>query len=73
MTEHILGRAARETGLKTTAVRVGQLSGDTRIGGWSTSEWVPALVRASKRLSSIPAAEDVSTIRARIAVGQRLD
>ncbi|KAI0659473.1 acetyl-CoA synthetase-like protein [Cubamyces menziesii] len=54
VTEQILGRAAKETGLPTTVVRVGQLSGDTHAGGWSTSEWVPNLVRAGARLKCLP-------------------
>lgn len=58
--EQVLGCTTRETGLKTTVVRVGQLSGDTRVGGWSTSEWVPAMVRAGQGLGSIPNAEGVS-------------
>lgn len=70
VTEQILRRAAKESRLRTTAVRVGQLSGDTHVGGWSTSEWVPALVRASKRLGAIPAAEDVSNIRVPEAAGK---
>lgn len=56
----MLGRAARETGLRTTVVRAGQLCGDTRVGGWNVKEWVPAMVRASKLLGCVPAKEDVS-------------
>ncbi|KAL1938320.1 hypothetical protein VTO73DRAFT_11771 [Trametes versicolor] len=74
VTEQILGRAAKETGLITTVVRVGQLSGDTHVGGWSTSEWVPALVRASKRLGAIPAAEDtVSWVPVDVAASALLE
>ncbi|KAI0769291.1 acetyl-CoA synthetase-like protein [Trametes elegans] len=54
VTEQVLFRAAQETGLRTTSVRVGQLSGDTRTGGWNTTEWVPAIVRAGKLIGSIP-------------------
>ncbi|KAL7278804.1 hypothetical protein ACG7TL_007815 [Trametes sanguinea] len=58
VTEQIFHRAAQDTGAKATVVRVGQLCGDTRVGGWSTTEWVPAIVRVSKLLGCIPAADD---------------
>ncbi|KAI0651021.1 acetyl-CoA synthetase-like protein [Trametes meyenii] len=58
VTEQVLGRARQETGLRTTSVRVGQLSGGTRSGGWNTSEWVPAIVRMGKRLGSVPAVDN---------------
>ncbi|EJF55523.1 hypothetical protein DICSQDRAFT_130570, partial [Dichomitus squalens LYAD-421 SS1] len=60
ITEQMLWRATRETGLRTTSVRVGQLSGDSQVGGWNTEEWIPAIVRASKRLGFAPRRDDVS-------------
>ncbi|OBZ74288.1 L-aminoadipate-semialdehyde dehydrogenase large subunit [Grifola frondosa] len=59
--EQLFGRVAQETGLRTTVIRVGQLSGDTRIGGWSPSEWVPALVSAGQVLGCIPARDETVT------------
>ena len=61
VTEQILRQARRETGLRTTSVRVGQLSGDSRVGGWNVKEWVPVLVRASQRLGCVPEKDDVSS------------
>ncbi|OSD00749.1 acetyl-CoA synthetase-like protein [Trametes coccinea BRFM310] len=58
VSEQIFHRAAQDTGAKATVVRVGQVCGDTRVGGWSTTEWVPAIVRVSKLLKCIPAADD---------------
>ena len=60
MTEQLLGHAAAATGLRATVARVGQLCGDTRVGGWGTKEWVPALARASKVLGGVPNKDDVS-------------
>ncbi|TFK88243.1 acetyl-CoA synthetase-like protein [Polyporus arcularius HHB13444] len=57
ITEQLFARAA-ENGLKTTSVRVGQVSGDQRTGGWSTTEWVAVLVRTSQRLGCIPSREE---------------
>ncbi|EJF61432.1 acetyl-CoA synthetase-like protein [Dichomitus squalens LYAD-421 SS1] len=53
--EQVLHCAALYTGLRTVSVRVGQLSGDTHIGSWNTKEWIPSLLRISKRLGAIPA------------------
>ena len=59
VTEQLFRRAAEQTGLRTTSVRVGQVCGDRRAGGWSTSEWVPALVKFSQRLGAIPSRDEV--------------
>ncbi len=63
VTEQLFGRAAKQTGLKTTSVRVGQVSGDQTTGGWNTTEWVAALVRVSQRLGCIPVKDEVRTSR----------
>ncbi|KAI1791373.1 acetyl-CoA synthetase-like protein [Ganoderma leucocontextum] len=63
VTEQLFRRAAERTGLRTTAARVGQVSGDQRTGGWNTTEWVAAITRASKRLGCIPSKdEDLSWV-----------
>ncbi|KAI0758786.1 acetyl-CoA synthetase-like protein [Fomes fomentarius] len=72
VTEQLFGRAARETGLRTTAVRVGQVSGDQRTGGWNTTEWVAALVRVSQRLGCIPSKDEDLTWVAVDVVAQAL-
>ncbi|TFK84744.1 acetyl-CoA synthetase-like protein [Polyporus arcularius HHB13444] len=46
--------SASGVGIDTIVVRVGQLSGDTRIGGWSVQEWVPALLGASQKIGCVP-------------------
>ncbi|KAI0633130.1 acetyl-CoA synthetase-like protein [Trametes polyzona] len=58
VTEQLFGRAAERTGLQTTSVRVGQVSGDQRTGGWNTTEWVAAILRVSQRLGCIPVKEE---------------
>ncbi|RPD77318.1 acetyl-CoA synthetase-like protein [Lentinus tigrinus ALCF2SS1-7] len=60
VTEQLFARAA-DKGLRATSVRVGQVSGDQRTGGWSTTEWVAVLVRTSQRLGCIPVKEEVSS------------
>jgi len=56
--ETILLNARKAVGLRTTVVRVGQLSGDTRVGGWNEKEWVPAMVRASQIVGALPERDD---------------
>ncbi|KAI0794928.1 acetyl-CoA synthetase-like protein [Abortiporus biennis] len=43
--ERILGIASEKTGLKTTSVRIGQLTGD-KTGYWNEKEWFPSLVKS---------------------------
>ncbi|KAI0350525.1 acetyl-CoA synthetase-like protein [Trametes cingulata] len=72
--EQILALAGEATGLKTSVVRVGQLSGDTLFGGWNTTEWVPAMVRVGKRLGCIPSAEEtVSWVPVDVAASALLE
>ena len=69
MAEQLFRRAAKQTGLRTTLVRVGQVSGDHRTGGWSTSEWVPTLVRTGQRLGCLPSREEVRNTNSRLLEG----
>ncbi|KAI0353748.1 acetyl-CoA synthetase-like protein [Trametes cingulata] len=74
VTEQIIRRISNETGLRTTVVRVGQLSGDTRIGGWNTTEWVPGIVRAGRWLNCVPSADDcVSWVPVDVAASALLE
>ena len=59
VTEQLLGRVSADSGLRTTVARVGQLCGDTRVGGWGTKEWVPAIARASLKVGCAPMKDDV--------------
>lgn len=60
VTEQLFRRAAEHTGLQTTSVRVGQVSGDQVTGGWNTTEWVAAIARVSQRLGCMPSKDEVS-------------
>ncbi|KAF8312105.1 acetyl-CoA synthetase-like protein [Clavulina sp. PMI_390] len=54
--EKILESAARETGLLTTSIRVGQLSGGSN-GFWSATDWLPNLLQSSVQLGCFPNAQ----------------
>ncbi|KAH8088917.1 hypothetical protein BXZ70DRAFT_954747 [Cristinia sonorae] len=51
--EHVLALSAR-AGLSATAARIGQICGSTTSGDWSTTEWVPILVKTSLALGFVP-------------------
>lgn len=59
--EQLFFHVATEYGLKATIVRVGQLCGDTKNGGWGTQEWVPAMVSLCQTLRSVPSRNEVSS------------
>ncbi|KAF7761593.1 hypothetical protein Agabi119p4_9585 [Agaricus bisporus var. burnettii] len=58
--ENICQRISEATGLVSSIVRVGQLSGDS-YGRWNVKEWVPALIKAGKALGSLPARDETVT------------
>ncbi|KAJ7704580.1 hypothetical protein B0H17DRAFT_1224720, partial [Mycena rosella] len=41
-------------GLQATSFRIGQVSGAMSNGAWSTTDWVPAIVKSSIALGSFP-------------------
>ncbi|KAF5372256.1 hypothetical protein D9757_009649 [Collybiopsis confluens] len=52
--EQLFYHAASECGIDATVVRSGQLSGDSKVGGWGQQEWVPTLVSLSQTFGSVP-------------------
>jgi hypothetical protein len=60
--ENICQKISEATGLVSSLVRVGQLSGDTDSGRWNVKEWVPALVKAGKEIGSLPSSNEVTDL-----------
>ncbi|GJJ05917.1 putative secondary metabolism biosyntheticenzyme [Clathrus columnatus] len=58
VSERILTIAELKTGLKPVIIRVGQLSGGMN-GNWTTREWFPSIVTASRIIGSLPDYEGV--------------
>ncbi|VDB85408.1 unnamed protein product [Peniophora sp. CBMAI 1063] len=52
--ETLLLRARDAVGLRASTVRVGQIAGDTRVGGWNKQEWVGAIARLGQMVHAIP-------------------
>ena len=59
--EQLLQVANAETGLQSTVVRVGQLTGSIN-GAWDTNQWVPAMVKSALYLGCLPDGDDVCLI-----------
>ncbi|CAE6440754.1 unnamed protein product [Rhizoctonia solani] len=55
VTEKLL-ESARNSGLPTCTVRLGQLTGDVKSGSWSTTDWVPSLIGSSVSIGCLPGA-----------------
>ncbi|GJJ05921.1 putative NRPS-like protein biosynthetic cluster [Clathrus columnatus] len=60
VSERILTIAELETGLKPVIIRVGQLSGGIN-GNWTTKEWFPSIITASRIIGSLPDYEGVAS------------
>ncbi|KAJ7624410.1 putative aminoadipate reductase [Roridomyces roridus] len=54
--KYIAERILTESGLQTTSFRIGQVSGSASNGSWTTSDWVPAIVKSSLALGAYPSA-----------------
>ncbi|KAF8738313.1 Male sterility protein, partial [Rhizoctonia solani] len=48
--------SARDSGLESCSIRLGQLVGDVKSGAWSTTDWVPSLIGSSVSIGSLPRA-----------------
>ena len=57
--EQILAAATRKAGLRTVAVRVGQLCGPEN-GYWNEHEWFPSLVKSAQHVGCLPTVDGVS-------------
>lgn len=51
-----------QQGIPCTSLRVGQVCGARSSGAWSTSEWVPIMLKSSIALGALPSLEGVSKL-----------
>ncbi|KZO93857.1 acetyl-CoA synthetase-like protein [Calocera viscosa TUFC12733] len=52
--ERLLLAAAQQRALRATIWRVGQLAGSVQNGAWSTTDWLPLIVKSGERLKILP-------------------
>ncbi|KAK4985274.1 hypothetical protein LTR50_006079 [Elasticomyces elasticus] len=54
VTEHIVNRAAKQTGIAARVLRVGQIVGDTRHGVWNATEAIPMIFQTAQTIGALP-------------------
>lgn len=59
VTEHIVNRAAKETGMAARVLRVGQIVADTENGIWNAQEAIPMIFQTSQTINALPKLDDV--------------
>ncbi|KAF7347156.1 Acetyl-CoA synthetase-like protein [Mycena venus] len=52
--KYVSERILAASGLDATSFRIGQVCGSTKNGAWSTTDWVPAIVKSSIALGNFP-------------------
>ncbi|KAF9228211.1 acetyl-CoA synthetase-like protein [Gyrodon lividus] len=58
--KYVCERLLVNSGLPTSSFRIGQISGGVPRGAWSTTDWVPIIVKSSVTLGALPEARGVS-------------
>ncbi|KAJ5630473.1 uncharacterized protein N7484_010573 [Penicillium longicatenatum] len=59
VTEHIVTRAAAQTGMTARVLRAGQIVADTVHGIWNTTEAIPMILQTAKTIKALPKLDDV--------------
>lgn len=58
VTEHLVTRAAAETGMPGRVLRVGQIIADTHHGIWNDTEAIPLMLQAATTIGALPALDE---------------
>lgn len=59
VTEHIVRRAAQQTGLTARVLRIGQIIADTRYGIWNASEAIPMIFQTADTIHALPKLDEL--------------
>ncbi|KAJ5528079.1 hypothetical protein N7513_012238 [Penicillium frequentans] len=59
VTEHIVNRAATQTGMTARVLRAGQIVADTVHGIWNTTEAIPMILQSANTIKALPKLDDV--------------
>lgn len=54
VTEHIVDRAAKATGMSARVLRVGQIVADTKYGVWNATEAIPMIFQTAETIEALP-------------------
>ena len=58
VTEHLVTRAASQTGMQARVLRVGQIIADTQHGIWNDTEAIPLMLQAATTIGALPSLEE---------------
>lgn len=58
VTEHLITRAASQTGMQARVLRVGQIIADTQAGIWNDTEAIPLMLQAATTFGALPALDE---------------
>lgn len=59
VTEHVVRRAAQQTGLTARVLRIGQIVADTRYGIWNASEAIPMTFQTAETIHALPKLDEL--------------
>lgn len=54
VTEHLVSKAAADTGMRARVLRVGQITADTQHGIWNDTEAIPLMMQAATSFGALP-------------------
>jgi thioester reductase-like protein len=57
--EHIVRRAAEQTGMTARVLRVGQIIADTKLGIWNSSEAIPMIFQTAETIHLLPQLDEM--------------
>ena len=60
LTNAVLNKLLVNSNLPASSFRIGQISGGPPRGAWSTTDWLPIIVKSSVSLGMLPDAQGVS-------------
>ncbi|KAK4896172.1 hypothetical protein LTR28_001871 [Elasticomyces elasticus] len=58
VTEHIVNRAAKQTGIAARVIRVGQIVGDTKHGVWNATDAIPMIFQTAQTIRALPTLDE---------------
>ncbi|KIX02564.1 uncharacterized protein Z518_08505 [Rhinocladiella mackenziei CBS 650.93] len=59
VSEHLVTRAATETGMSARVLRIGQIIADTKHGIWNDTEAIPLMLQTATTIGALPALDEL--------------
>jgi carbohydrate kinase (thermoresistant glucokinase family) len=68
--EHLCARAAKQAGIRTRVLRVGQIMADTQHGVWNATEAIPLMIQSALTVGALPRLQETPSWLPVDTVGQ---